>query len=495
MAKAEVSRIKHISFNNPSRLFNEELDPNIFQFDTILNPSEIPKSSNDDSIGIVKDTSFDFLKKGSAKQNQFFLEKTAKENKEKGLKNVTGNTINSLFNTDKQNVIGAMRVLQKSVTFLILGMLSFGALVFLASNLFFLSANPFICILLGIISIVVYIALTNLFFIIVADRSYIWLMIIGQVILLAAITIIAGGNLNWIIAGVAGLISLLYYLSYAELEKAQLGSRLFNLSSIVSESIRLLGTLAVLILCFGVMTQITSRGTVNGQFQGAENFVNTVFLSKNNIVDPYLIGTLTGGNNSKAFGFNSLFMNKTLYFKGGQLYTPDAEKATLRDFLTVNYKPGEILLSEKEKSELESQCSREHTPSCDPKITLLKDTKLNEYKNEAYNNLSNNTLDTYVDVNIYRTITKNFYFNQIHSWSNDKSEGTSRLSVPIISNFNSKYILPAIFVFVIFISLMLLKPIYSFLAYLLTWIFWQMLKLMGFARIEIETVESEVVSI
>ena len=505
MAKAEVSRIKHISFNNPTRLFNEELDPNIFQFDTIINPDEKPLSSskvkdsknnsnNVDDISVV-DTSFNFLKRNSAKQNQFFLEKTPKESSKGSIKNTADQTINNLFNTDRQNVIGAMRVLQKSVTFMIFSMLSFGGLTFVASNLFSLSSNPFSAFGIGILASIVYIAVTNLFFIIVADRSYIWLMLIVQAILLIAITIIAGGNTSLILGGVIILSSLMYYLSYLELEKAQLGSRLFNLSSIVGEPIRLLGTLAVIIICFGIMTQVISRGTVKGEFQGAENFVNEVFLSNKSLVDGALIGTWAGGNNGRAFGFNSLFMNKSLSFRSGKLLKSDGETATLRDFLTLNYKPGELLLTDKQKGDLESQCSREKNANCDQFIADSKDKKLEAWQSEAYTNLGNQTLNTQINSDVYKSLTKDFYFNQIHSWSTDKGESSSKLSVPLISNFSPRYILPSIIVFAIFAVLMILKPLYSFLAYLLTWVFWQALKALGFARIEVETVESEVVSI
>ncbi|MEM1312808.1 MAG: hypothetical protein AAGF07_05095, partial [Patescibacteria group bacterium] len=78
------------------------------------------------------------------------------------------NSISSIFNKDHQEVFGIQRVFRKSIIFLVLHLLSFSVLGFIGLNIFTLP------ILLTFLVSISYIVFTNIFYIIVADRSYVW---------------------------------------------------------------------------------------------------------------------------------------------------------------------------------------------------------------------------------------------------------------------------------------------------------------------------------
>ena len=82
-------------------------------------------------------------------------------------------------------------------------------------------------------------------------------------------------------------------------------------------------------------------------------------------------------------------------------------------------------------------------------------------------------------------------------------EATENLTKDInVSNGYLKYfsldrsnILPILLTLVLFTILSLLKGIFGYVILIASWILWQILKLFKFVKIEVETVEAEVVSI
>ncbi len=518
MSKTEFTRIKHISFNKNSSVRDNTDSNYVNDVDTDKAQKEILDIEFEQiNSNIPKEMDFDRVQKSEAtdtkknsqqnqeenvknsfnkkniRNNDFTPEKISKSKSNKNfLKDTAVSTFNNIFEKDGDASSGSNRILQKSLTFLFLNLISFGLLSYIANFLFGLTGNLAIDLLIGIAASAWYMTVTNIFFIIVADKSYVWISAITQGILILCSSLVLGGGFS-VLSGIICIVCILfYYLAYSELEKIQLSSRLFNYSTIITESSRLLGLISVLILCLGVYNQIVGLGTIKGEFQGPKNFISQNFLNKNQTLDSAFIGA---SSSSKGYGLNNLFMAKSLTFKNNKLMNASKD-ATFKDFLTDNFRPGQVLLDISKQTEITNNCTNKGIQDCDSEITSFKDQRLLEWKNEAYSPLTNFNLNTPMNLENYRAVTRQYYVNQINSWSNDNSKETnSKITIPIISSISPRYILPAIIVFLIYILYSIVRPITSFVSYITGWILWQILKLSGFARIEIETVESEVVNI
>ena len=528
MPKTEFTRIKHISFNKNSSVrettdsnYVNDVDTDTTQKEILdiefqqINP-EMPSDTNQESTQASNNqTNFqnstqnsnysssetnikdNFSKKNTRNNSDFTPEKISKKQiKKNSAKDNAVNTFNNIFEKNGDASGGSSRIMQKSLTFLFLNLISFGLLIYVANFLFGLTGNLGIDLLIGVGASIWYMAVTSIFFIIVADKSYIWISAITQGILILCSSLVLGGGFS-ILSGIIAIVCILfYYLAYSELEKIQLSSRLFNYSTIITESSRLLGFITVLILCLGVYNQIiglgTPTGTAKAEFQGPKAFISQNFLSKNTILDSTFIGS---SSSSKSYGLNNLFMAKNLIFKNNKLMNGSKE-ATFKDFLVDNFRPGQVILDINKQTEITNNCTNKGIEDCDAEINTFKDQRLLEWKNEAYSPLTSLSLSSPMTLENYRNVTKQYYINQINSWSSDSTkESGTKVTIPIISSISPKYILPAIIVFIIYILYSIVRPITSFLAFITGWILWQILKLSGFARIEIETVESEVVSI
>jgi|GEM_PF-2329408 len=412
---------------------------------------------------------------------------------------VSGNSLSSIFYKDHQEISGIRRVFQKSILFLILNLAAFGLLNFIGINLFYLSESLPISLAWGIGAMVVAVTITNLFYIVLADRSYFWLNLVGQIIILIAIQGFVGRGLEPLTLIVLAVVTLMSYLAYSELEKAQLGSRLFSIPNIIAESSRILSWVAILIICLGTFNQIVARGTdSSGKFVNGERFFVDIFLSKDVIVDTFLIGSATGRS---SVGANNFLMARGLTYQNGGLSKTvegNVTTATFRDFLNINYKPSETLISNTELEDIQLKCVKDKVQNCDTEVQKFKDTRLDSWRVEGYKDVPL-TLDSKLDLNNYRILTRQYYVNIIRDITSPKESSISSLpslpNIPIISDFPSGLILPGFFVFILAILLTLVRFIIHGFITALTWIIWNSLKLLGFVRIEIENVEAEVVSI
>lgn len=409
---------------------------------------------------------------------------------------VSGNSLSSIFYKDHQEISGIRRVFQKSILFLILNLTSFGLLNFVGLNLFYLSSDIPSSLGWGILTAVISIAVSNLFYIVLADRSYFWLNLVGQIVILIAIQGFVGRGLEPITLVVLGVVTLMSYLAYSELEKAQLGSRLFTIPNIIGESTRILSWVTILIICLGTFNQIIARGTdSSGKFVNGEKFFSDIFLSKDNLVDIFLIGS---GNSLTGVGLNNFLMTRGLSFQNDSLtkvVEGSRTQASFRDFLNINYKPTETLITDNELEDIQASCLKNQTENCDSEVQKFKDVRLESWRIERYKDLPL-TLDSTMTSDNFRLVTRQYYTNSIRDITTDKGSSTSFLpSLPIVSSFPASYILPGFFVFILAIMLTLIRFLLHFLVMVVTWIIWSLMKLTGFVRIEVENVEAEVVSI
>jgi hypothetical protein len=392
------------------------------------------------------------------------------------------NSFSSIFNKDHQEVFGIQRVFRKSIIFLILHLLSFGLLSFVGLNVFTLP------ILVSLIVAIGYVVITNIFYIIVADRSYVWLSLLGQAVLLLITHAFVGLSFGRVTLVFTILITLFTYFAYSELEKIQLSSRLFSISHITTESIRILITVIILVLSLGVFNKALS--------QGSENFINEAFLEK-----PFVLKNIVVGR-YKTLSLNRYIMKGKFYIESNAVKSDLVKPASgatfvFADFLTQNYRPSELLLTEERKDEILNSCDKKVVKNCDSLLVQERQLNLENWRKEAYANLPY-TLDTELTPARFELVSKEFYINEIKKLNSDNANQAGSDITDTLSKYlivPRSYIIPAFVALVLFILLTLVKAILQLIIFWFTFIVWKILVWVGFAKINIEKVEAEIVSI
>lgn len=405
--------------------------------------------------------------------------------------NFNPNSISSIFSKDRQEATGINRVFKKSIIFLGVQLISFLALILVSLN-FFTNFG------LNILILVTSVAITNIFFIIVADRSYVWLSLISQFLLIIVAHSFLGLAFNPITIILSLLVILFNYLAYSELEKIQLSSRLFSISHITAESTRILLTSSIILLSLGIFNSIIFEGTNTGKNLGSRPFLDRVVFSNKLIADNVLIGTtrsvsvnkfLVGGNLYKESGTTRIVYDEAS--KTGTI----TKQATFGYFLQENYEFSKVLTSKEEADFRQLNCNDVGTESktCTERVQAEINKKLEEWKNKNYADL-NLSLDTALTTTNYRLVTKQFYLNKVADFESDKSDNSSFIDssfllIPLTS------IIPAIFGILVLLFGFVFRFLLGWLAFAINFIIWKTLILIGFAQIDIETVEAEIVSI
>lgn len=381
------------------------------------------------------------------------IEKTTQDNP---------NSFGSIFTREHQEISGIQRVFKKSIAFLIINLILFALLCLVSLNLVSLPIS-FVATVA-----VFYIVSSCLFYIILADRSYLWLNIFGTIILLLLTHSFLGLGFTTPTIFIIVFVGILIFSAYSELEKIQLGSRLFFISHIASESIRILSTVVALVLSLGLFNSMVSAG--------AEQYVEKNILSSSLIVDNILIG------NNPSVSLNRVFM------KGSSLFGSENTKYTFRDFLEYNYKGGKAILSKEEANAIVISCQSQldsTSATCAKAIQIEEDKRILEWRDEVYPKLTYE-LDTLITEVEFREIINSHYLYLIKDFS---QYNNGVISIP------SRYIVPGIFALVLFGALLVAKFLLGFLAYILIWVVWRILRWVGFVKIEVEAVEAEIVSI
>jgi hypothetical protein len=404
------------------------------------------------------------------------------------------NSFTTIFNKDNDKINGFQRVFRKSVIFLALQLLSFAAITFLiVSGLGFSFGSPSSTLVsLGLIagSIILYAALTCIFYIIVADRSYIWVSLVLQSLFLIAVYAVMGlGLFSASTIVFAFLIFILSYFAYLEIEKIQVSTRFFSIGYITSEALKILSTVAILTICLGVFNLITVQTPKE-------------FLSKNLINNESIYSTVVMGN---SFPFNAINLNKIAL--SGEKYSINTENLVesggktvdLRTFLLRNVGLSG-LLSENEKKDIKAGCDNIEEKECLNRINAEQDKKLKAFikdEKSSYSNL-NFGLDEVLDKTSFKLVLKDFYSNKIDDLNN---QSATLNEISYFKNYKQffdpvlPYIIQASIAILVFLFLSFFKFIFNIITSILIWLIWKIMLITGFAKIDVELVESEIVSI
>lgn len=371
------------------------------------------------------------------------------------------NSFSSIFNKDHQEITGIQRVFKKSIAFMLFNLVSFGALALVGINLI---SSP---IWLSLIVIISYLVTANVFYIIVADRSYVWLGICSNMLLLLLVQSFLGQGFTPVTLLVAFLVGLLTYTSYSELEKIQLGSRLFSISHIIGETTRILGSVVMLVLCLGLFNTALSETSVA--------FIDRVFIQNDVIFDNIVMPGISDRIN----------LNQVL-IRGSQSYGVGNQRFTFADFLEDNYIG--TLITDSEESGIIVECQVANSNSnCDTAVDQEVEARLLKYRDDNYAEV-NLDLDTVLKGAEFERVVAAHYKFLIRDFEKE-TVGSPYILVPL------DHIIPAILAIGLYVLLLIIKPIFGIFAQIVTWILWTILKYFGFVRIEVENVEAEVVSI
>jgi hypothetical protein len=404
------------------------------------------------------------------------------------------NSFTTIFKKDNDKINGFQRVFRKSVLFLILQLLSFFAISFVmitGLGLNFASTAASLVSIAVIFSlIVIYAAITSIFYIIVADRSYIWVSLCLQSVLLIGIYALLGlGLFSPVTILFAFLIFILSYFAYLEIEKIQVSTRFFSIGYVTSEALKILSTVAILTICLGIFNVVTIQ-------------TPKAFISKNLINNDGIYSSVVLGN---SFPFNVVSLNKIAL--NGDKYTVNkdglvesaSKPVDFRSFLLKNIKQS-ALLTEAEKREIRNTCETITEKECSIKLSTEQDKKLRtaiKGENSSYSSLSFG-LDEVLDKNSFKEVLRAFYSDKVDDLNN-QSLTINEISYlrpfkqyidPILPN-----IIQATVAILVFIILSFFKFLMNILTSVLIWIIWKIMLVTGFAKIDVELVESEIVSI
>ncbi len=406
------------------------------------------------------------------------------------------NSISSVFNKDNDEVNGLRRVFRKSMIFFTIHLILFFILNIISWSFGFWN------IFFNLLLITLYVGVTNIFYIIVADKSYVYLAILGQFILIILINSFYGLGFHLITLFFTLIIILFSYLAYAELEKFQLSSRLFSISHITSESTRILLTTAFLVIALSIFNGIKN--------ESSSIFVERLIFSNEAIFDNFFIENSSRLSVNKYVNIVKGTFRLNTNTSAVTYFDPTTFKnrpATFRDFLSENYRTDSIL-NQGQEDEVRNQCvsdtgSAFESEECSQKVKEREDEILDNYRLVAFSGLSNRgvnlTLDDQLLVEDFRKIAKEHYANKIKDFENpEELEDNSVVPEPlliILSIISQDSIIPAVFAIMTYLILFIFKFIFAWLAFLITWVIWIILKTTGFTQIEVETAESEIVSI
>ncbi len=401
------------------------------------------------------------------------------------------NSFTSNFSKDNQKVENNFRVFQKTLIFMALQLISYFCLIFAfltgnVNNFFALpfnaynalggnaSASSILGSLSGVVIIstltIIYAVVSSIFAVIVADRIYVWVALLVQLVSLIFCFSFLGLGFTLPTVLVSVLCAMIFYFGYLEIEKIQVSSRLFNIQYITNESVKLFTQIAILTATLVIFNTII--------FESPKNFlVNRVLTNEyaSNFLfekKPLLKGDYLVENNT--------VINKT-----------DKQPLTIVDFIALNYDLG-----------LAPKCiTTDAQPKCDPALekltraTAFVETKFND--NSVENSIfKTKKIDEKLTPDEFKKVLKEFY---VQKFSSDLTKGFDRPELAFVGKVlgveGGSWFIPAISALFFYIVMTIIKPILHIFANILIWILWKFLLLTGFSKVNVELVESEIISI
>jgi hypothetical protein len=281
------------------------------------------------------------------------------------------------------------------------------------------------------------------------------------------------------------MIVLLIYLGYTDVEKTQLSSRLFSINHITSDSVRMLSTAVSLVLALGMFNSILSAGN--------EDFLREEVFENEFVVDHVIVGDILPGLNWFLLDGSRNFQNVDDLARAADLPEEDPDSnLNFLSFLVDNYslRSGESIITDDELGDLKF----DKTADLEAEREKIIREKAEEFRQEAYDRLPYN-LDTILTSEKYERVTEETYVYMINNFDEGNSDTLPFLNDTEIPMLPRNLILPGSLAMLVFIASLLLNYVLRFLINFVTSVTWFILKKFDFARIDVENVEAEVVTI
>ncbi len=419
-----------------------------------------------------------------AKSSTKFLD-SRDPSKDKPPKTINPNSFSSIFNSDSARIAGVQRVFRKSMTMLLVTGILFSILTFLSFRLF--STNLLLIITLQIL----FVTFSNIFYIIVADKSYVWLSLAFQIIVfLAAHTIIGlGAGFSVPTLVIAGLVSILSYFSYLDIEKNQLSSRLFSINQITADSTRTLCTVVSFILAIGAFNGILAMGS--------NNFLRREVFQNEFLVQNLIIGESFPGLNRFFLKGTTRFENVDQLVQRGVWKPVDPESnVRLFNFIVLNYDSfsSEPIISSEEEADLKFLPENQ----ADKKRQEIYRARAEEVNQTVFASLGY-SLDDVLTSDKFKNVVRETYIYRVNRFEKASNNLLTNLSESIGNvNLNilpRQYIFPGIIALVVLFISFVLNYLLKFVIKITNAIAWFFLVKTDFARIDVEQVEAEIVTI
>ena len=379
------------------------------------------------------------------------------------VKNI-GNTLNKTFVDDKIT----KRVAVKCNIFLLISNLLFAGIVL--SSLFIVDLNPLI--LFGVS--LAYIAFTTIFYIITPLRKFVYYHLIFIVFAFVALAIAMPflfEKFSLIPIAAAIIACIIGLVAFKEVERSQLSSRLFFINEVSKSSVRVLEAFVIFSIVSVFLTSVMTMG--------AGNFVSKKIIGNDQIVNNIVLNN----NATLSNAFSNLGM------------------LTFDDFV-AGYQNNEDELT---YGNLISYYTQENGYKIDTESVESTRESLTEYAQERHGKLLfglDRELTKEVFVEAVKAETK--YNIDNFGENNNSINGDSTLDfIEQYSFVPNKFVVPAMLTLALLILLMVAKTAVNIIGWItisllglsFRSILWRLLKLTKVARIDIEEVESEVVSI
>lgn len=469
-----VSNIEEEKFNSPSHELKDKEDTNFFP--RFLRKQETTTKSFHKPTVTDQLTEVNFESSASGVR----LLTTSDENSKGTIRSEKATNLNSfssIFNKDSSSITGVKRVFKKSLAMMVLSFLSFAFLSFLSLHLFSID-------LLWILVLqIIFITTTNIFYIVVADRSYVIIGLGLQALAFITAHSFIGQGFSIPTFFVLFVAITLIYFSYSDVEKTQLSSRLFSINHITSDSVRMLGTTVSLVLAIGMFNSALSAGS--------ETFLREEVFNNNFVSEYIIIGDILPGINKLFLGEVDQFKSADEMILRASLPEEDPESnLNLYTFIYYNYfiRGGNSIFSDKEASDLRLDSSINFKTEVD----RISRERAEDFRQEVYKRLPYN-LDTVLSKDKYKQVLEETYVYIATKFESGSNASLSEITnIPLIPR---NYILPGSLAIIVFALSFMVNFVLRYIVHFITSLLWFVLRKFDFARIDVENVEAEVVTI
>jgi hypothetical protein len=451
---------------------------------TELRKKSIESSSKDDDFVPVIEKSIkspSFLHKDHSVEHTIVTTNEVVENERFKKKSVLYNALEA----DKGFLNHKKRVKLKTISALILGTVSYVSLLFLGIGIF--DIHPVVTTIL----VLLYPVICSIFFVIIASKKYVYFFILAQ-FLVSIVFLLVFNQLTIINCILFFVLQILVYQGYVEVERQQLSSRLFSILMVTKSSVKILSSFAIAIVSISFF--------VNASKVGATTIVEDKIFS-----NTFFKSTVLNANGDSIWSKGLNLFGASSYDDFLAKLVKD-EKPTVKNYI-IKEDIGAVsetnVLTQTELTKINS-LNRFNPEKIDAERLVASQNKIQTIFNENYS-----TTPLGLNDEISKEDYSQLLIKKLSKSLSAKSSTTSSELSSVTNTFNKLDIVGSDQVPVLGLSLLLFFVLYFLRSIIetilglvtnltnisLRGIIWWMLIKLKFVKIEVEQLESEIVTI